>query len=140
MDSDDGDTHLAVEGQSAAELPDASIFPSPDAASEFFKRGSLGYSPASKSGTFDGIELRSDLACRAAENRQGGIELLREPGHFSVRIGGVRLPLLMRDIANDWLARESVCSECDEARRGSCMNPNLLLSSEGPARKHGFGA
>ena len=80
MDSDDGETHLVVEGQSATELPDTSIFPSPDAASEFFKRGSLGYSPASKPGTFDGLELRMrNLACRAAENRQGGIELLREP-------------------------------------------------------------
>jgi hypothetical protein len=59
LDSDDGDTHVAVAGRLATDLPPSSIFHSLGEASEFFHRGSVGYSPVSKQGTFDGLELRS---------------------------------------------------------------------------------
>jgi hypothetical protein len=116
MDSDDGETHLAVDGQSAAGLPDSSIFPSPDVASEFFKRGSLGYSPAAKPGTFDGLELRSvtwqvePLGIASIESSFFGNHDVFPPGSVEFDCA-----LLMRDVAHEWLARESVCSECGEA-------------------------
>jgi hypothetical protein len=117
MDSDDGETHLVVEGQTTTALPDASIFPSLEAASEFFERGSLGYSPASKSGTFDGIELRS-VTWHVKPLRIARVESSFFENHRIFPPGAVELDcaLLMKDIEHDWLARESVCSGCDEAR------------------------
>ena len=116
MDSDDGETHLVVEGQSATELPDSSIFPSLNAASEFFKRGSLGYSPASKPGTFDGLELRS-VTWHVKPLGITRVESSFFENHDVFPPGSVEFDcaLLMRDTAHDWLARESVCSECNEA-------------------------
>jgi hypothetical protein len=46
LDSDDENTHVAVEGLVASHLPEASIFRSLEQASRFFEGGSLGYSAA----------------------------------------------------------------------------------------------
>ena len=95
MDSDDGETHLVVEGQSTTALPDTSIFPSLDTASEFFKRGSLGYSPASKPGTFDGLELRiADWHVKPLGIARVESSFFESHRHLSARIGGVRLCLV----------------------------------------------
>lgn len=59
LDSDDATTHLLVEADRACDLPPTSIFASLEEASDFFERGSVGYSPASRSGAYDGIELCS---------------------------------------------------------------------------------
>jgi hypothetical protein len=121
MDSDDGETHLVIKGQSATELPDTSIFPSPDLASEFFRHGSLGYSPAAKPGTFDGIELRS-MTWHVKPLRIAKVESSFFENRDVFPPGSVEFDcaLLMRDIAHDWLARESVCSECDD------LHPTLV--------------
>jgi hypothetical protein len=50
---------LLVEGQVAQGLPPTSIFGSLKEASDFFERGSLGYSGTVKPDQFDGLELRS---------------------------------------------------------------------------------
>jgi hypothetical protein len=59
LDSDDDDTHVAVEGTITATLPDSSIFESVDEVSNFFEAGSLGYSTTRKPNEFDGLELRT---------------------------------------------------------------------------------
>ncbi len=121
MDSDDGRTHVAVEGQVAAGLPIASVFPSLNEASEFFRRGSLGYSPASKPGTFDGLELRSatwhvnPLAIELVES-----SFFENRSLFPLSSVQFDCALLMRDIQHDWLARESLCAECVEACAHFC--------------------
>ena len=117
MDSDDRETHLVVEGQTTTTLPDTSIFPSLNTASVFFERGSLGYSPASKSGTFDGIELRN-VTWHVKPLRIARVEssLFENRGIFPPGSVEFDCALLMRDIEHDWLARESVCSGCHEAR------------------------
>ena len=113
LDSDDGETHVAVEGHPATALPSASIFRSLDEASEFFERGSLGYSPASKPGTFDGLELRSinwhveALAIDSVESSFFEDEKLFPKGSVEFDCA-----LLMRGIDHDWRARESLCSGC----------------------------
>ena len=56
---DDGRTHLLVEGHVAQELPNTSVFGSLNEASDFFERGSLGYSVTARPGRFDGLELHS---------------------------------------------------------------------------------
>jgi len=59
LDSDDRQTHVLVEGHASAELPKDSIFSSVHDASDFFSKGSLGYSVTAQPGKFDGLELRS---------------------------------------------------------------------------------
>ncbi|HEV8190240.1 MAG TPA: hypothetical protein VGP82_01970 [Ktedonobacterales bacterium] len=55
LDGDDVSTHVLLEAQRAADLPMTSLFGILQEASGFFERGSVGYSPASRSGTYDGI-------------------------------------------------------------------------------------
>lgn len=56
--SDDGVTSMSVRGHVAAALPAASVFPSLDEASAFFRAGSLGYSATHDPARFQGLELR----------------------------------------------------------------------------------
>jgi hypothetical protein len=54
-----GDMQVFLRGKSAVELPDGSVFPSPPAASEFFRGGSVGYSPGRDSNRLEGLRLDS---------------------------------------------------------------------------------
>lgn len=108
MESQDG-ILVHVAGEIATELPRSSIFSDLDEASEFFRRGSLGYSTAAQPGRYDGLELRSydwhvtPLAIQTAKTT------------FFSRV--FKLPetscefdcaLLMRDIDHEWHAQASL--------------------------------
>jgi hypothetical protein len=114
LDSDDGETHVSVAARAAAELPAASTFASLDEASEFFERGAVGYSPASKSGTFDGLELRTfnwlvtPLAVERVESSFFENRNLFPPGAVEFDCA-----LLMRGIPHEWRARESLGAACE---------------------------
>ncbi len=56
--SEDGTT-LKIEARESEYWNSSSIFPDLMSASEFLRVGSVGYSPTSKAGTFDGLELRA---------------------------------------------------------------------------------
>lgn len=110
MDRDDGTTHVAVPGRVAAELPTDSMFPSLEAASEFFERGSVGYSATRSHGTFDGLELRAftwqvtPLAVDRVESSFFQNGKLFPPGAAEFDCA-----LLMRGIEHEWHGRESLC-------------------------------
>ncbi len=59
IDSDDGKSHLLVEGSLTTKLPAESVFRSLREASDFFAAGSLGYSATDRAGEYDGLELRT---------------------------------------------------------------------------------
>ena len=59
LNSNDRHTHLLVEGHVVHDIPRTSVFGSIKEASDFFERGSLGYSVTAKPDQFDGLELRS---------------------------------------------------------------------------------
>lgn len=59
LDSDDDGTHVAVDGRLGSDWPAKSVFQSVEEASQFFERGSLGYSVTRQPGCFDGLELRT---------------------------------------------------------------------------------
>ena len=113
MDSDDGDTHVVVDARASAGLPGGSVFLSLREASDFFVRGSLGYSPAAKPDTFDGLELRTygwhvePLAVERVES-----SFFENTGLFPPGSADFDCALLMRDIRHDWRTRESLCAEC----------------------------
>ena len=111
LDSDDGRTHLAVEGHIAPELPETSVFDSLPEASAFFERGSLGYSVTGQPGRFDGLELRSltwevqPLAVEKVESSYFEDRALFPAG--SVTFDSA---LLMRGIDHEWHGRGALCS------------------------------
>jgi hypothetical protein len=111
LDSDDRETHLIVAGRAVDELPSSSIFGSLPAASEFFERGSLGYSTSLTPGKFEGLELRSfgwavqPLAVEQVESSFFDDRTRFPPG--SVAFDSA---LLMKDIRHEWHGRRAISS------------------------------
>jgi hypothetical protein len=60
MNSNDGEVSLKFKGISTNNFPINSIFDSLQEASEFFEKGSLGYSPNKSKTNLDGIKLQID--------------------------------------------------------------------------------
>lgn len=109
VDSDDGRTHLCIAGRACDDLPKDSVFESVRAASEFFRRGSEGYSTTRTAGRFDGLELRSftwsvqPLAVDEQESSFFG-------DHARFPTGSVQFDcaLLMKNIEHEWHARQPI--------------------------------
>ena len=117
LNSDDRRTHLLVEGHVAEGLPATSIFGSLREASDFFERGSLGYSVTPEPGQFDGLELRSfnwrvrPLAVERVESSFFEDRALFPPGSVEFDCA-----LLMRGIEHEWHGRGRLLA--GEARCG----------------------
>jgi hypothetical protein len=111
LDSDDGRTHLVVEGHATTDLPGTSVFQSLREASEFFEAGSLGYSVTSTLGTFDGLELRS-FAWRVQPLAVDRIESSFFEDRTLFPAGSVEFDcaLLMKGIEHEWHGREQICA------------------------------
>jgi hypothetical protein len=118
LNSDDRHTHLLVEGHVAHQLPSTSIFGSLNEASDFFERGSLGYSATATPGQFDGLELRSfswqvhPLAVDKVESSFFENRVLFPPASVEFDCA-----LLMRGIEHEWHGRGRLlggetCCEC----------------------------
>ena len=110
MGSVDGSAHLAVDGRTTDKLPDDSIFATLAKCSQFFEAGSLGYSPASTTDQFDGLELRTinwDVKPLAVTNVQSSFFDDRD----AFPDGSIAFDnaLLMRGIDHQWHSRESLC-------------------------------
>jgi hypothetical protein len=110
LDSDDGRTHVRVDGQISRGLPPDSAFPSLVEASSFFEAGSLGYSATAHLGEYDGLELRS---------RHWKVEPLKveqiessffENEHIFPKVS-IRFDcaLIMRGIEHEWYGKEPMC-------------------------------
>jgi len=111
LDSDDGKTHLIVEGHVATNLPASSIFQSLDEASDFFESGALGYSVTSTPGTFDGLELRS-LGWRVqplAVDRVAS-SFFDNQAMFPAGSAELDCALLMKGIDHEWHERKPLCA------------------------------
>ena len=114
MRAEDG-TLIRVAGRVASDLPRRSIFRSLEEASEFFRRGSVGYSVSDTPGHYDGIELQSKhwhvtpLAIQIAESSYFSTVLnLSKPAlEFDCA-------LLMRDIPHEWHARRPLHNYLEE--------------------------
>lgn len=108
LDSHDHRTHLEIQAHLTSDLCTTSIFSSLAEASLFFKRGSLGYSPAIRTGSFDGLELRS------FNWKVEPLTVERVVSSFfdqEFPSGSVQFDsaLLMGGIEHEWHGRESLC-------------------------------
>ncbi|QDT01566.1 DUF2071 domain-containing protein [Adhaeretor mobilis] len=112
MHSADNSASVLVEGTATDKLPDDSLFDSVEHVSQFFEAGSLGYSPAIKSGEYDGLELRTfnwhvqPLAVTRVES-----SLFDDRAQFPPGTATFDNALLMRGIDHQWHSRESICCE-----------------------------
>jgi hypothetical protein len=112
LDSDDDDTHVAVEGRVASELPVDSVFGSIRGASDFFECGSLGYSATHTAGEYDGLELHTfnwqvlPLSVERVES-----SFFEDRKLFPVGSIEFDCALLMRNIKHEWHGRPSLCAE-----------------------------
>jgi Uncharacterized conserved protein (COG2071) len=117
MDSLDHSAHVLVDGQIANDLPSDSVFESVAEASKFFSAGSLGYSPAGKQRSFDGLELKTfNWQVEPLDIAKVESSFFDNADVFP--IGSVEFDnaLLMRGIEHEWHSRESLCCEPEHAR------------------------
>jgi hypothetical protein len=91
-------------------MPATSIFAILEEASAFFERGSVGYSPAARSGGYDGLELRSlrwqmePLAVSSVAS-----SFFEDRALFPACSATFDSALLMRQIAHEWHACACPC-------------------------------
>jgi hypothetical protein len=111
LNSDDRHAHLLVEGKVGQEFPQSSVFGSLQEASDFFERGSLGYSVTARLDQFDGLELRSfnwqvhPLAVYKVESSFFEDRTLFPPGSVEFDCA-----LLMQGIEHEWHGRGMLCA------------------------------
>ena len=115
MSNSDG-TRVAVDGEVASELPRDSIFSSLAEASDFFARGSLGYSATNSAGVYDGLELRTqEWHVQPLEIRRAESTFFANPELFPPGAVEFDCALLMRRVAHEWHGVETLT--CCEAER-----------------------
>lgn len=122
LESDDRQVHLAVSGRIAQGWPRESIFRSLREASSFFEGGSLGYSPSTRPGELDAVELRCvgwRVEPLAIEHVQSSF--FEDRTRFPAGCLELDCALLMRGIEHEWHDRREQpllpsCGELATAR------------------------
>ncbi len=109
MRSGDGSAHLEVAARPSDAWPDASVFASRDEASAFFERGACGYSPTTRPGCHEGIELCcTGWAVHALEVEHVRSSYFEDNALFPPGSASFDCALLMRDIAHQWRALPTI--------------------------------
>jgi hypothetical protein len=112
--SGDGETRVRLEAHRADALPPGSVFTDVDAASSFFRAGSLGYSPSADAERLDALELHSldwEVAPLAVDRFESSF--FDDARRFPPGSIQFDCALLMREIRHQWHAREPMpCSTC----------------------------
>lgn len=110
LKSDDGQTHVFVEGHISETLPENSTFTSVLQASAFFEAGTLGYSVTPRAGEYDGLELRS-LQWSVEPLQIFNIESSFFEDERRFPKGSLRFDcaLIMRNIQHEWHGRGALC-------------------------------
>jgi hypothetical protein len=109
--SDDGQMRLALKARLADRLSGQTVFGSLEEASDFYREGSLGYSPR-RDGRLEGLELRS-FSWRIQPLDVNHVEssFFGDPDRFPPGTAQFDSAFLMRGIPHEWRARGVLC--CD---------------------------
>jgi hypothetical protein len=110
MRSDDERAYVHVAGRIADDIPESSVFSSVADVSEFFERGSLGYSDAHRQGEYDGLELRCrNWQVQPLEIEQVESSFFQDEQRFPPGSVEFDCALLMRGIQHEWHGRGELC-------------------------------
>lgn len=110
MRSDDGQAQVHVAGRVADDIPESSVFSSVADVSEFFERGSLGYSETNQPGEYDGLELRcANWEVHPLEIEQVESTFFQDEQRFPPGSVEFDCALLMRGIQHEWHGRGELC-------------------------------
>jgi hypothetical protein len=102
--STSGDMQVALHGRSADQLPSGSAFPSLVAASEFFRSGSVGYSPGREQGRLEGLKLVSaNWRVDPLSISEVHSSWLSDAARFPPGSSEFDSALVMRDVAHRWV-------------------------------------
>ena len=111
IDSDDDDTHMAIDARTGHDLPDGSVFESMQEASDFFENGSLGYSATRTPGSYDGLELRTlqwEVESLAVDRIESSF--FEDRQYFPKGSVEFDYALLMRNIQHQWHGQPLLCA------------------------------
>ncbi len=110
MQSNDGEARVQVDGIISDRLPTSSVFSSVKDVSDFFERGSLGYSETHLKGHYDGLELQCEnWHVEALEIEQVESSYFENESRFPAGSVEFDCALLMRGIDHEWHGREDLC-------------------------------
>jgi hypothetical protein len=101
-----------VRGTRTARLPSTSVFGDIEAASAFYRRGSIGYSTTANPARFQGLELD----CRTWQVEPLAVDEVRssffdDQSNFPAGSIHFDCALLMRGIEHQWHSRKDLCCE-----------------------------
>ena len=106
--SEDG-TFLSIKAKETSDWNNASVFDDQDCASEFFKQGSVGYSPNKIGETFDGLELKTKKwevsTLTVSQVTSSFFEDKTVFPHGAITFDNA---LLMRDIDHEWNSKKKI--------------------------------
>jgi len=124
-----GDMVVGLRGKSAEQLPAGSVFPSVAAASEFFRGGSVGYSPGRNRGRLEGLTLVSPKwrvdPLSISEVRSSW---LSDTSRFPAGSTEFDCALVMRDIAHHWVIAPDLYVD-PEPRQAERVAPSSSAAS-----------
>ncbi len=101
--SRDKQTRVLVEAQPTDQLPSSSIFSSLAEASEFFQKGSLGYSPSYRPNILESLELTSlEWKIEPLEVTRVESSFFSNPAQFPAEAVEFDCALLMRNVEHEW--------------------------------------
>ena len=116
--SDDSTARVSVDARLATALPPGSVFRSLDEASNFFRGGAVGYSPAG-AGRLDGLELNAfEWQVTPLEVLNVESSFFADAAPFAARQRGLDNALLMRGIEHEWLAHPPIDAHEVDRRGG----------------------
>ncbi len=117
--SEDGQLRVALRGHLAERMPASSVFATPEAASDFFARGSVGYSPALSEDHYEGLELLArDWTVQPLHLDQLTSSFFDDPTRFPPEHIAFDSALLMRGIEHAWAERPAIRREVVAAPAG----------------------
>lgn len=103
MRARDGTTSVGLHGRRAVQMPAASIFASLAEASDFFARGSIGYSATSKPDCCDGLELHTSAwQVEPLEIQSVSSSFFEDTNRFPNATIQFDCALLMQNIEHEW--------------------------------------
>ncbi len=117
----DGTAAVYVDAELADRVPAGSVFGDLAGATEFFRAGAAGFSPAARPGCYDGLELQADRwSLEPLEVRQVSSSLFDDRGQFPAGAAEFDSAFLMREVPHRWVTLPSMAGRANAILAAAC--------------------